>query len=229
MPFADYAEDFACGWLPPIRKRERGSRSLGDTAPVVIDARPVKVPKSAQPAPSHPEVVQPAAARKKEPMTEAARAAMAAEEARAWELADGLVLSDEQRAMLRMLHELFSAKFHSFSRPFLIAAEAEAIGVACTLPDIRKRFVQGEFETLGPFCAEVRDVFAQCYMAHGRRRRRVRTRRHATRLSSMRRARRALTRSIRPTKRPCPLCRQTRMIRPSRSAALGSMRSLSRT
>ena len=146
-------------WVPPARKRERGSRSLGEQAAVPVEEPAAKSPRSTE----SPRV------RKDAGMVsaKAAAAAAAAEEAAAWELAEGLVLTNEQNAMLRILIELFSPKYHSFSRPFVVPSEAESNGIELGLPDIRKRFMRGEFEALAPFCAEVRDVFARCYMAHG--------------------------------------------------------------
>lgn len=151
-----HAEDFAFGYLPPLRKRERGSRSLGEQAAMEPAAKPLKHARHAS-----------ADAPTPESRGAAAKVKAAEEEQRAFELAEGVVLSGEQNAMLRLLYELFSPKHFSFSKPFVDAVEAEKEGITVNLADVRRRFVNGGFSQMSDFVSEVRNVFAHCYMKFG--------------------------------------------------------------
>jgi len=95
-----------------------------------------------------------------------ARLAAEAEEA-AWELPEGIELTDQVEAMLRILRELFAPKYLSFAKPFIDAAEAAELGLQRHLAEVRANVLGGAHNSIGPFAVAVRDVFAECYLNQG--------------------------------------------------------------
>lgn len=155
-----HAHDFAFDYVPPVRKRARGSRSLGEQVVCEVVAKPPKAARqhSDGGAKSVPIVdqeakVKPNALPKPEPVE--------------IEVPEGMELSDEQEAMLRILQELFSPKHYSFSKPFVDEDEAKREGISQTLLDVRTRFSSGELLHMSEFAADVRNTFALCYMKFG--------------------------------------------------------------
>lgn len=155
-----HAHDFAFDYVPPVRKRARGSRSLGEQVVCEVVAKPQKAARqhSDGGAKSVPIVdqeakVKPNALPKPEPVE--------------IEVPEGMELSDEQEAMLRILQELFSPKHYSFSKPFVDEDEAKREGISQTLLDVRTRFSSGELLHMSEFAADVRNTFALCYMKFG--------------------------------------------------------------
>lgn len=159
-------DDYHVDWVPPPR-RMRGSRSLGEQNEAMEHASSApRQPVPAIRASSRPEAAaeqtDPAAGEElRKAAEEAARQeaaeieAEAAAELEVWDKVLPLATDPERQAIVRILQELFSQKYHSFSKPFVSRRDAANLGVSPTLVDVRSKFVLEEVVTIKPFAAEV--------------------------------------------------------------------------
>ena len=90
-----------------------------------------------------------------------------AEEEKNWSFAEGVEVTPDMQSMLRILYELFQKKHESYGAPFTNSEEATALDLQPCLVDVRRSLVAGEYTSIGPFAAAVRDVFARCYAQYG--------------------------------------------------------------
>ena len=133
----------------PGRREPRGVRHVAEAA------------GDGDGSPGHRARVEAEAAAARKAAAEAAKeqARRTAEaEAVAWDLADGIEETAELDSMLRILHELFAAKYVSFARPFTDAEEAAALGIHPYAPCASTRALAARPRPLHPSSASPRDA-----------------------------------------------------------------------